>query len=120
MAPIDNAMIHDITGPLAIRKFYEMGGKHVNNPEKITMLFDHQIPADSIEAAENHVYMRNFAIEQGIFNYDIREGVCHQVTMEMGKAAPGRLSLVLTRTPVCMGPEVHLQQVSAPQIWDLP
>ena len=55
------------------------------------MLFDHQIPADSIEAAENHVYMRNFAKEQGIFNYDLREGVCHQVTMEMGKAAPGEI-----------------------------
>ena len=26
MAPVDNAMIHDITGPLAIRKFHEMGG----------------------------------------------------------------------------------------------
>ena len=91
MAPVDNAKIHDITGPLAIRKFYEMGGKHVHDPERITMLFDHQIPADSIEAAENHVYMRNFAKEQGIFNYDLREGVCHQVTMEMGKAAPGEI-----------------------------
>jgi len=91
MAPVDNAMIHDITGPLAIRKFYEMGGKRVHTPERVTMLFDHQIPADSIEAAENHVYMRNFAAEQGIYNYDIREGVCHQVTMEMGKAAPGEI-----------------------------
>jgi 3-isopropylmalate/(R)-2-methylmalate dehydratase large subunit len=91
MAPVDNAMIHDITGPLAIQKFYEMGGKLVQNPERVTMLFDHQIPADSIEAAENHVYMRNFATEQGIYNYDLREGVCHQVTMEMGKAAPGEI-----------------------------
>jgi len=91
MAPVDNAMIHDITGPLAIRKFYEMGGKLVHSPERVTMLFDHQIPADSIEAAENHVYMRNFAKEQRIYNYDLREGVCHQVTMEMGKAAPGEI-----------------------------
>jgi len=91
MAPVDNAMIHDITGPLAIQKFYEMGGKHVHSPERVTMLFDHQVPADSIEAAENHVYMRKFAKEQGIFNYDLREGVCHQVTMEMGKAAPGEI-----------------------------
>ena len=91
MAPIDNAMIHDITGPLAIRKFYEMGGTHVSDPEKITMLFDHQIPADSIEAAENQLFMRKFAREQHISNYDIREGVCHQVTMEMGKAAPGEI-----------------------------
>ena len=91
MAPVDNAMIHDITGPLAIRKFYEMGGKKVYDPARITMLFDHQIPADSIEAAEHHVYMRKFAREQEIINYDLREGVCHQVTMELGKAAPGEI-----------------------------
>ena len=51
MAPVDGAMIHDITGPLAIRKFYEMGGERVFDPRRIIMLFDHQIPADSIEAA---------------------------------------------------------------------
>jgi len=89
MAPLDGAMIHDITGPLAIQKFYEMGGKSVFDPKAIIMLFDHQIPADSIEAASNHVYMRKFAAEQGIHNYDINEGVCHQVTIEKGRAAPG-------------------------------
>lgn len=91
MAPIDGAMIHDITGPLAIAKFYEMDGKTVFDPERIIMLFDHQIPADSIEAAKNHVYMRKFAQEQKIHNYDINEGVCHQVVLEKGRAAPGEI-----------------------------
>ncbi len=48
MTPVDGAMIHDITGPLAIQKFYEMGGTKVFDPERIIMLFDHQVPADSI------------------------------------------------------------------------
>jgi 3-isopropylmalate/(R)-2-methylmalate dehydratase large subunit len=91
MAPVDGAMIHDITGPLAIRKFYEMGGLRVFNPEQVIMLFDHQIPADSIPAAEHHVYMRKFAAEQKIHNYDINEGVCHQVVVEKGRAAPGEI-----------------------------
>jgi len=91
MSPLDGAMIHDITGPLAIQKFYEMGGKKVFDPERVIMLFDHQIPADSIEAAQNHVYMRSFAAEQGIHNYDINEGVCHQVVLEKGRAAPGEI-----------------------------
>ena len=91
MAPLDGAMIHDITGPLAIQKFYEMGGSRVFDPERIIMLFDHQIPADSIEAAQNHVYMRTFAAEQQIHNYDINEGVCHQVVLEKGRAAPGEI-----------------------------
>ena len=91
MTPVDGAMIHDITGPLAIRKFYEMGGVQVFDPERIIMLFDHQIPADSIPAAELHVYMRTFAAEQQIHNYDINEGVCHQVVLEKGRAAPGEI-----------------------------
>ena len=89
MAPIDAAMIHDITGPLAINKFREMGGTTVFDPAKIIMLFDHQVPADSIPAAENQKFMRDFAAEQSILNYDIHEGVCHQVAVEKGRARPG-------------------------------
>ncbi len=91
MAPIDAAMIHDITGPLAIQKFREMNGGRVFDPKVVIILFDHQIPADSIPAAENHVYMRQFAKEQNIYNYDLREGVCHQVVMEKGLATPGKI-----------------------------
>ncbi len=91
MAPVDAAMIHDITGPLAIQKFREMDGDKVFDPKRIIMLFDHQIPADSIPAAENQLFMRKFAREQSIHNYDIREGVCHQVVMEKGWVAPGEI-----------------------------
>jgi len=100
MAPVDGAMIHDITGPLAVRVFREMGGERVFDPERIIMLFDHQVPADSIPAAENHVFMRAFAREQGIHNYDLREGVCHQVVMEKGHAAPGEV-IVGTDSHTC-------------------
>ena len=91
MAEIDAAMIHDITGPLAIKKFYEMDGDKVFNPESVILLLDHQIPADSIPAAENHVYMRRFAEEQQIQNYDLRKKICHQVVMEKGRALPGQI-----------------------------
>ncbi|NMA09821.1 MAG: 3-isopropylmalate dehydratase large subunit [Methanomicrobiales archaeon] len=100
MAPVDAAMIHDITGPLAVRVFREMGGERVYDPERIIMLFDHQVPADSIPAAENHVFMRQFAEEQGIYNYDLIEGVCHQVVMEKGRAAPGEI-IVDTDSHTC-------------------
>ena len=101
MAPVDGAMIHDITGPLAIQNFFEMGGKQVFDPEKIILLFDHQIPADSLAAAENHVFMREFARHQGIFNYDIREGICHQVVLEKGRAGPGEI-IVGADSHTCM------------------
>jgi 3-isopropylmalate/(R)-2-methylmalate dehydratase large subunit len=101
MAPVDGAMIHDITGPLAIRNFFEMGGSRVFDPGKIILLFDHQVPADSIAAAENHVFMREFANHQDIHNYDLREGICHQVVMEKGLAAPGEI-IVGADSHTCM------------------
>ena len=101
MAPVDGAMIHDITGPLAIRNFFEMGGTKVFDPEKVILLFDHQVPADSIDAAEHHVFMRKFARDQGIHNYDIHEGICHQVALEKGRAGPGEI-IVGADSHTCM------------------
>ncbi|HON36573.1 MAG TPA: 3-isopropylmalate dehydratase large subunit [Methanothrix sp.] len=91
MADIDCAMIHDITGPLAVKGFYEIAGRdaRVWDPAKIVLLFDHQVPADSLKAAENHIQLRKFAAEQGILNYDIFCGVCHQVMPEKGHVLPG-------------------------------
>lgn len=101
MAAVDRAMIHDITGPLAVQKFHEMNGNVVFDPARIVMLFDHQVPADSIQAAENQKFMREFALRQGIHNYDLREGVCHQVVLEKGHAAPGEI-VVGSDSHTCM------------------
>ncbi len=95
LAKIDRAMTHDITGPLAVEGFREIvkGKKRqkVWDPEKIIILFDHQVPADSLNAAANHILLREFANEQGILNYDVFEGVCHQVMPEKGHVRPGDL-----------------------------
>ena len=95
LADIDCAMTHDITGPLAVEGFREIvkGKKRqkVWDSEKIVVLFDHQVPADSLNAAANHIFLREFANEQGILNYDVFEGVCHQVMPEKGHVKPGDL-----------------------------
>jgi 3-isopropylmalate/(R)-2-methylmalate dehydratase large subunit len=102
MAKIDGAMIHDITGPLAVKGFYEIAGKdaRVWDPSKIVLLFDHQVPADSLKAAENHIMLRKFAAEQSILNYDIFCGVCHQVMPEKGHVLPGSV-IVGTDSHTC-------------------
>jgi 3-isopropylmalate/(R)-2-methylmalate dehydratase large subunit len=90
MAKIETAMVHDITGPLTVNTLKKEGIETVWDREKIVIPFDHQIPADSINAAENHILMRKFVKEQKIKNfYDIREGVCHQVLPEKGHILPG-------------------------------
>jgi len=92
MANIDVAMTHDLTGPLSVESFKKIGVDEVWDPEKIVVIFDHQVPADSLEAAQNHLIMREFVSEQGIDNfYDVREGVCHQVLPEKGHVVPGEV-----------------------------
>ena len=92
MANIDVAMTHDLTGPLSVESFEKIGIKKVWDPEKIVIIFDHQVPADSIDAANNHMIMRKFVEKQGIQNfYDMREGVCHQVLPEKGHVVPGEV-----------------------------
>ncbi len=92
MANINVAMTHDLTGPLSVESFKKIGVKKVWDPEKIVVIFDHQVPADSLEAAQNHIIMREFVEKQGINNfYDVNEGVCHQVLPEKGHILPGEV-----------------------------
>ena len=102
MTPIDGAMIHDITGPLAIQKFSEME-ENTFSIRNASSCSSNQIPVDSLEAAKIHQYMCRFAEEQGIRNYDINEGVCHQVVLERVVRHPGRLWSVPIPIPACTG-----------------
>jgi 3-isopropylmalate/(R)-2-methylmalate dehydratase large subunit len=92
-ANIDAAMIHDLTGPLAIKSFREIGAKKVWNSQRIVVIMDHIVPASSIISANLHRIVRNFIEEQNIQNfYDVgRGGVCHQVMPEKGHVRPGEV-----------------------------
>jgi len=92
MANIDVAMTHDLTGPLSVESFKKIGVDEVWDPEKVVVIFDHQVPADSLEAAQNHLIMREFVTTHKINNfYDLKEGVCHQVLPEKGHVVPGEV-----------------------------
>ena len=92
-ANIDAAMIHDLTGPLAIKSFREIGAKKVWDNNKVVIILDHLVPASSIISANLHRIVRNFAEEQNIQNfYDVGQGgVCHQVMPEKGHVRPGEV-----------------------------
>jgi len=92
-AKIDVAMVHDLTGPLTVKSFREIGVEKVWDNQRIVIILDHLVPASSVKAAELQKIMRDFAKEQGIKNfYDIgRGGVCHQVMPEKGHVRPGNL-----------------------------
>lgn len=92
-AKVDKAMMHDLTGPRVIDSFREIGVKRVWDPERIIVVFDHDVPPSTIKAAELQKKVRNFVREQGIkYLYDIgRGGVCHVVMLEKGHVKPGEL-----------------------------
>ncbi len=83
-ANIDKVMANDITAPLAVKAFKEMGGKKVWDKERIILVLDHLVPANRDRSAELHVLLRKFVREQKIKHfYDVgRGGVCHQIMME--------------------------------------
>ncbi len=89
-ANVDVLMIHDLTGPLAVESFKKIGAEKVWNNKKVVVILDHQIPAESVKAAELHKTMRLFAKEQKLQIYDVgRGGICHQVMPEQGHVVPG-------------------------------
>ena len=89
-ANVDMVMVHDLTGPLAVEAFKRIGIPKVWDNKKIVIILDHQVPAESVKAAELHKMLRGFAKEQGIRFYDVgRGGICHQVMPEKGHVVPG-------------------------------
>ncbi len=94
---VDLAMSHE-NGALVINQFMEIfegTGKApaVWDPAKISLIFDHRVPAESKKTATNQLKIRNFVKEYGINKFhDIRGdemGICHQILPEYGYARPG-------------------------------
>jgi 3-isopropylmalate/(R)-2-methylmalate dehydratase large subunit len=89
-ANVDMVMIHDLTGPLAVEAFKKIGVKNVWDNQKVVVVLDHQVPAESVKAAELHKTMRKFAQDQQLRIYDVgKGGICHQVMPEKGHVLPG-------------------------------
>ena len=51
-ANVDMVMVHDLTGPLAVEAFKKIGVPKVWNNQKVVVILDHQVPAESVKAAE--------------------------------------------------------------------
>lgn len=89
--PVDLAMSHDGTSPPAIKTFEKIADKVWDN-EKIAIVFDHNIPANTIGSAEFQKVCRDFIKKQNItHNYIHGEGICHQVLPEKGLVEPGKV-----------------------------
>lgn len=79
---VNLAMGHDVTAPLALAPFEEIGVSEVFDPAKVVFILDHIYPAPTVQARQCHNQMRDFAGRYGFRLFDKGEGVCHQLLSE--------------------------------------
>ena len=94
---VDLAMSHE-NAALVLNQFYETYKETTVTPkvwdhEKVAIIFDHRVPAESPKTATNHKKIREFVATHAIHKFhDIRGdtgGICHQVLPENGYVRPG-------------------------------
>ncbi|MGB9697628.1 MAG: 3-isopropylmalate dehydratase large subunit [Ignavibacteria bacterium] len=94
---VDVAMSHE-NAALVINQFNEVfKGTGIEpkvwNPDKIAIIFDHRVPAESSKTATNQKKIRDFVRANKISKFhDIRSdegGICHQILAEYGYVKPG-------------------------------
>jgi 3-isopropylmalate/(R)-2-methylmalate dehydratase large subunit len=94
---VDLAMSHE-NAALVLNQFqdiYKGTGLEAKvwDPNKIAIIFDHRVPAESSKTASNQKKVREFIGKQGIAKFhDIRGdegGICHQILPENGYVRPG-------------------------------
>lgn len=90
VAAVDLALSHE-NADLVRKSFLEIGVARVWDPERIVIILDHRVPAESERTAATHKAIREFVHAQGIRHfYDVgRGGICHQVLAENGHVLPG-------------------------------
>ncbi len=92
-ANVDYVMVNDVTGLPAFEQFEKLPKGTKPLKEKIVLIPDHYVPNKDVASAEQAKRMRDFSKKYGIENYfEVgRGGVCHQLMIEKGFVAPGRL-----------------------------
>lgn len=88
---VDLALSHDVTAPIAIQQFEQIGIDRVFDPQKVVLVIDHIFPAATVQARTAHWIMKDFAEKYGVTLYSKSEGVCHQLISERHRLQPGQI-----------------------------
>ena len=90
-AQIDFALANDITAPLAIEAFHQVGAKQVFDPQRVALIPDHFAPNKDIASAMQIKVMREFAAEHQLpFFFEVgRMGIEHVLLPDQGLVLPG-------------------------------
>lgn len=92
VADIDAMMLHDIFAADVLGLLQRTGIGALHDPRRVTVVFDHMVPAPSVAAAEHQAAARRLLRHYGIDAfYEIGRGICHQVMVEERRVVPGDL-----------------------------
>ncbi len=88
---VDFVLANDITAPLAIKSFNQMGAKTVFDKDKVALVMDHFTPQKDIDSANQVKHTREFAEAHNITHYyeGGDAGVEHALLPEQGLVKPG-------------------------------
>ena len=94
-AKVDMCLGNDITSPIAIKEFRQLGRKKVFNQKRLALVPDHFLPAKDMKSANQAKVLREFSEEFGITNYfELGEmGIEHVLLPERGLILPGDLMI---------------------------
>ena len=86
---VDRVMIHDIFIPFVAEKFEEMGFTKLWDPDKVVLIYDHMVPASTVDDIRHFKIGDAFAKKHGMKHVHRSDGICHQLMTECGYAKPG-------------------------------
>ncbi len=91
LVSLDRVLGNDITSPVAIREFENIGATSVYDRDKVTMVMDHFAPNKDIKAATQCKMCRDFCDKHEVTHfYDVGQmGIEHALLPEKGLVLPG-------------------------------
>ena len=92
-AKVDVVLGNDVTAPIAIKAFKDLGAEKVFDPNRVVLVPDHFTPNKDIKSAQQCEILREFAREQGLpYYFEVgRMGIEHALLPEQGLVVPGDL-----------------------------
>lgn len=88
---VDQVLMQDATGTMAMLEFEAMGVPRVKVPLAVVYVDHNMLQIDNLNA-DDHVFLRTAAAKYGIYYSRPGNGICHQVHLERF-AAPGQVLL---------------------------
>ena len=114
---VDLAMIHDSGGPRRVKPMLERLGRHVWDKDRVVVVTDHYVPADTEETRAIQALTRKWVRDEDIANFYDQQGICHVVLPERGHLSPGMFCVGVTAIRRPAVPSVPICSASGRPRW---